>query len=64
MVAINMGTKSVNQTFTIQNDSVSSLTPYQTSASANMARLSAVNTASGTFTYTLPAQSITTFSQY
>jgi len=29
-----------------------------------MARLSAVNTASGTFTYTLPAQSITTFSQY
>jgi hypothetical protein len=63
IVAINMGTSGVNQPFTIQNQSIGSLTPYQTSASAlSMQQLATVYTANNsTFTGYLPPQSITTF---
>lgn len=62
IVAINMGGSAVNQPFNFSGASVSSFTPYQTSASAaTLQQLSAVQTSNGSFTYTLPAQSITTF---
>ena len=61
IVAINMGSSAVNQPFTIQGATVSSLTPYRTSASQNLAQLSNVTVSNGTFTNSLPGQSITTF---
>jgi len=62
IVALNMGSAAVNQPFTIQGATVSSLTPFRTSASQNLAQLANVTVANGTFTYSLPGQSITTFS--
>jgi glucuronoarabinoxylan endo-1,4-beta-xylanase len=47
----------------IANATVTSLTPYQTTASGGLAAQSAVSVSSGAFTATLPAQSITTFVQ-
>ncbi len=63
IVAINSGTTSVNQSFTIQNATFASVTPWQTTASAGLRQLSPVTVSSGQFTYTLPPQSITTFVQ-
>lgn len=65
IVALNMGSTAVNQTFTIQNASgVTSLTPIQTSSSRHLSQLSAVTITNNTFTYSLPAQSVTTFTQF
>jgi len=61
IVALNLGATQVSQQFLILNQSLTSLTPYQTSASESITQLSAVAVSGGTFTYTLPAQSITTF---
>lgn len=63
IVAINMNSSAVNQPFTIQNQALTSLVPYQTTASSSVAQQSAVSVSGGQFTYTLPAQSITTFVQ-
>jgi glucuronoarabinoxylan endo-1,4-beta-xylanase len=63
IVAINASTVATSQAFTIQNGTVSSLTPYQTTSSGGLVQQSAVTVSSGQFTYTLPAQSITTFVQ-
>lgn len=63
IVAINMNSSAVNQPFTIQNQALTSLIPYQTTASSTVAQQSAVTVSGGQFTYTLPAQSITTFVQ-
>jgi glucuronoarabinoxylan endo-1,4-beta-xylanase len=62
IVAINMGSAAVNQPFAIQGTTVSSLTPFRTSASQNLAQLANVTVSNGTCTYSLPGQSITTFS--
>jgi len=65
IVALNTGTSSKSQTFVLQNVSgVSSLTPIRTSSSQHLAQLSAVTVTNNTFTYTLPAQSVTTFAQF
>ena len=61
IVAINMGTSAVNQAFTIQGATVTSLTPTRTSSSQSLAQLGAVSVSNGSFTYALPGQSITTF---
>jgi glucuronoarabinoxylan endo-1,4-beta-xylanase len=61
IVALNLGSSSVSQPFTIQNATVTTLTPYQTSPSENMDQLGTVDVSNGSFTYTLPGQSITTF---
>jgi glucuronoarabinoxylan endo-1,4-beta-xylanase len=61
IVAINAGGSSVNQPFTIDNETVSAVTPYQTTSSEHVAQLSNVSLSSNAFTYALPAQSITTF---
>ena len=65
VVALNMGSSTVNQTFTFQNASgITSLTPIQTSSSRRLAQLSAVSVTNNTFTYALPPQSVTTFAQF
>jgi glucuronoarabinoxylan endo-1,4-beta-xylanase len=61
IVAINQGGSSVSQPFSLQNVTVSSFTPTVTSSSANMSQGSSLAVSSGSFTATLPAQSITTF---
>lgn len=63
IVAINMGASDVSQPFTVQGQSLSSLIPYQTTGSATVVQRSAVTVSGNQFTYTLPAQSITTFVQ-
>ena len=63
IVAINSNAASSSLSFTIDNATVTSLTPYQTTASGGLAAQSAVTVSSGQFSYTLPAQSITTFYQ-
>jgi glucuronoarabinoxylan endo-1,4-beta-xylanase len=65
VVAINTGTSSVSQPFSFQNVSgLSSMSVNRTSSSENMASVGSVTVANNAFTYTLPAQSITTFHQY
>ncbi len=61
IVAINANGSASTVTFDTTGESISSFTPYQTSASNKLTQLSAVSVSGGAFTYTLPAQSITTF---
>ncbi|MBD7912276.1 glucuronoxylanase [Clostridium cibarium] len=61
IIAINKGTSQVNQSFNIQNGSVSKVTPYVTTGSQNLAKGANINTSNGNFTASLPAQSVTTF---
>jgi len=63
IVVINASAGSVNQPFTLQNTTVTSLTPYQTTANGGFQQQTAVSVSGGQFSYTLPAQSITTFYQ-
>ena len=63
IVAINLGATSVSQPFQLQNGTVTSLTPYQTTAASGIAQQTAVPVTDQQFTYTLPAQSIVTFVQ-
>jgi glucuronoarabinoxylan endo-1,4-beta-xylanase len=63
IVAINGSASAVNQAFSIQNATVTSMTPYQTTSTTGLAPLSAVDVSGGQLTYSLPAQSITTFVQ-
>lgn len=65
LVAINNSTSAVNQSFTLQNiTGVSSLNVHRTSSTQNMASVGSVAVNNNAFTYTLPAQSITTFHQF
>jgi glucuronoarabinoxylan endo-1,4-beta-xylanase len=61
IVAINSNGGSSNITFNISGATVTSVTPYQTSASNQLAQLGAVGVSNDSFTYSLPGQSITTF---
>jgi glucuronoarabinoxylan endo-1,4-beta-xylanase len=61
IVAINSNGGSSNITFDISGATVTSVTPYQTSASNQLAQLGAVGVSNDAFTYSLPGQSITTF---
>jgi glucuronoarabinoxylan endo-1,4-beta-xylanase len=63
IVAINGSSAPVNQTFNIQGATVTSMTPWQTSASGGLQQQSGVTVGGDSFTYSLPAQSITTFVQ-
>jgi glucuronoarabinoxylan endo-1,4-beta-xylanase len=63
IVAINAGASAVSQTFTIDNATVTSMTPWQSTSATGLVQQSAVTVTGNTFTYTLPAQSITTFVQ-
>ncbi|OOM78656.1 glucuronoxylanase XynC [Clostridium sp. BL-8] len=61
IVAINQGASSVSQSFNIQGGKTSSVSPYVTSSSSNMAKGTDISISNGSFTATLPAQSVTTF---
>jgi glucuronoarabinoxylan endo-1,4-beta-xylanase len=61
IVAVNLGSSAVSQPFKISGGAPSSYTPYITSSSLSCAQQGAVGVSSGNFTYSLPAQSITTF---
>jgi len=63
IVAINLNTSPVNQTVTIQNQTITSMTPYETTASETLAQQTAVSVTGNQFIYALPAQSIVTFVQ-
>jgi glucuronoarabinoxylan endo-1,4-beta-xylanase len=63
IVAINSGTTAASQTFTFQNGTVASVTPYITSGTKNMNQETAVAVTNGSFTYTLAEKSVTTFVQ-
>jgi glucuronoarabinoxylan endo-1,4-beta-xylanase len=65
VVAINTGSSSVNQTFSFANiTGLSTMSVHRTSSSQNMAGLGTVTLSNNSFTYSLPAQSITTFHQF
>jgi O-glycosyl hydrolase len=67
IVAINMDTIAVNQSFTLQSGTVTSMTPYLTTSTATagtgLAPQTPITVTNNAFTYTLPAQSVTTFVQ-
>jgi glucuronoarabinoxylan endo-1,4-beta-xylanase len=63
IVAINSNASAATVPFTILNATVTSLTPYQTTATQKVAEQSVISVSNNTFTYTLPAMSITTFVQ-
>jgi glucuronoarabinoxylan endo-1,4-beta-xylanase len=61
IVAINGGGSSASQAFSYADQTVSTVYPWITSSSANLAQQSAVTVSGNQFTYTLPANSICTF---
>jgi glucuronoarabinoxylan endo-1,4-beta-xylanase len=61
IVAVNSNSGTSNISFPITGATLTSVTPYQTSASLQLAELNAVSVSNDTFTYSLPGQSITTF---
>ena len=63
IVAINANTSAESLTFLLNNGTVASLTPYETSSTATITAQPAVGVSGGQFNYTLPAQSIVTFVQ-
>ena len=67
IVALNTGSSPVTQNFTIQNASgVTTLTPFQTGGPSNhhLTQLSNVSVVNNSFSYSLPAQTVTTFTQF
>jgi glucuronoarabinoxylan endo-1,4-beta-xylanase len=65
VVAVNTGSSSVSQTFSFSNiTGLSTMNVHRTSSSENMASIGTVTLSNSVFTYTLPAQSITTFHQF
>jgi len=61
VVAVNTGSGSVTQNFVVQNGTVGQLSTYQTTSSSNMVAGPAVTVTGGSFSSSLPGQSITTF---
>ncbi len=67
IVVINMDTTAVNQSFTMQNGAITSMTPYETTSTATtgtgLVQQTPITVTGNAFSYTLPAQSVTTFVQ-
>jgi len=63
IVAINTNVTADSIAFSIKNQSVSSVTPYETTETAKVAAQAAVTVSGNQFSYSLPGQSITTFVQ-
>jgi hypothetical protein len=61
IVAINSNSSASSLPVAISGATVTSFTPYQTTATESMAELSPISVSGDAFTYSLPAQSITTF---
>jgi glucuronoarabinoxylan endo-1,4-beta-xylanase len=65
VVAVNNGSSSVSQTFSFSNiTGLSTMNVTRTSSSENMASKGTVTLSNNSFTYSLPAQSVTTFHQF
>ena len=60
-IAINIGTSDVKQTISVQDVGVNNLVPYTTTISKNAEQGVSIIVSGGSFTYTLPPNSITTF---
>ena len=63
IVAINSTSSAVTLPILIVNQTVTSMTPYQTTSSSSVSQLSPVTVTNNGFSATLPAQSITTYVQ-
>ena len=63
IVVINSNATDLSQPILMVNQSIASLTPYQTTVAGGLVQLPAVSVAGNSFTAALPAQSITTFVQ-
>jgi len=63
IVVINSNANPVALPIEVQNQTLNSVTPYQTTATGGVTALSAISVSGNAFTTTLPAQSITTFVQ-
>jgi glucuronoarabinoxylan endo-1,4-beta-xylanase len=63
IVAINSNTTAETLPFALSNGTVTSMTPYESTATSSLAAQTAVSVTGGQFSYTLPAQSIVTFVQ-
>jgi glucuronoarabinoxylan endo-1,4-beta-xylanase len=61
IVAVNSGVKVVTQRFSLKGFSTNSVTPWITSASLSLAAQNPVSVHGASFTYALPATSVTTF---
>lgn len=61
VVAINKGTSVVSQQFSIQGGKPAKMSSWVTTGSSNLAPGASINVSNGSFTASLPAQSITTF---
>jgi glucuronoarabinoxylan endo-1,4-beta-xylanase len=62
IVAVNSGHSAVAQTFSLSGFSVNSVTPWITSLALSLAEQTPVSVSEGKFNYSLPPQSVTTFS--
>jgi glucuronoarabinoxylan endo-1,4-beta-xylanase len=61
IVAINKKTSAVNQQFNISNGTVTKVTGKRSSGTENLVAVAEINLTNGSFTASLPAQSVTTF---
>jgi glucuronoarabinoxylan endo-1,4-beta-xylanase len=61
IVALNSGSASISQTFTIKDGIVTTFTPYVTSSRKNCAQGNNIAVSNDSFTTTLEALSVTTF---
>jgi glucuronoarabinoxylan endo-1,4-beta-xylanase len=61
IVAINQGSGNANVTFQFNGFTATSVTPYVSNGTLNLAPQSAVSSAGGSFSYTLLPFSVTTF---
>ncbi|WBB59566.1 glucuronoxylanase [Streptomyces sp. WMMC500] len=62
IVAVNKGAAAVSQQFSVANSTASSVSSWLTDAGRNVSPQSPAGASNGTFTVTLPARSMTTFS--
>ena len=63
IVVINANTTAVSLPIQIDNQTITSLTPYQTTSSASVAAQTAITVTGNSFTASVPPQSITTYVQ-
>ena len=63
IVVINANTTAASLPIQINNQTITSLTPYQTTSSASVAAQTAITVTGNSFTASVPAQSITTYVQ-
>ncbi|MEU4466203.1 hypothetical protein AB0G20_21290 [Streptomyces sp. NPDC024017] len=61
VVAVDNGTSSVTQQFTLQNNPSSGVSSWVTDGGRNLASQARINVSNGSFTAQLPAQSLPTF---